>query len=278
VLSQERRDELRYPVAVDTKAMWGHLDPSVLERVLVVSPHFDDAALGTAHLLTSYPGSTVITVLAGRPPAYPEEVTDWDAAGGFIAGDDVVGARQVEDRAAMASMHATPVWLDFVDHQYLAPDERPTPKAVAPALHAAITEAAPSAVFLPMGLANPDHVLTLEAGLLVRAAMLEAESPVVWFCYEDAGYKHLPGMLAWRVSKLFRAGLWPTPAVVPIQPDMASKVAAINLYASQLRPLERDHLLSERLAANVPEQFWRLDPPPEGWEALILVDDLEAPA
>jgi len=57
---------------------------------------------------------------------------------------------------------------------------------------------------------------------------------------------------------------------------MARKAAAINLYASQLGPLERDHLLSERLAANVPEQFWRLAPPPEGWEALIEADDLDA--
>jgi LmbE family N-acetylglucosaminyl deacetylase len=262
-------------VVVEAKEMWGFLDRSILAKVLVVSPHFDDAALGAAHLLTSYPGSTVITVLGGRPPAYPDEVSDWDAAGGFVAGDDVVAARQEEDRAAMASMHATPVWLDFPDHQYLAPNERPTPIAIAPVLRAAIEAAAPTAVFLPMGLANPDHVMTHDAGLLARAAMIEDESTVTWFCYEDAGYKHLPGMLAWRVSKLFHAGLWPTPAVVPIKPDMASKVAAIHLYPSQLGPLERDHLLSERLAAAVPEQFWRLEPPPEGWERLMVTDDLE---
>lgn len=95
--------------AVDEKELWGLLDPSVLATVVVVSPHFDDAALGAAHLLTSYPGSTVITVLGGRPPSYPDEVTPWDAAGGFASGDDVVGARQEEDRAAVASMGATPV-------------------------------------------------------------------------------------------------------------------------------------------------------------------------
>ena len=106
---------------MDDKELWGLLDPSTLTDILVVSPHFDDAALGAAHLLTSYPGSTVVTVLAGRPPSYPDEVTDWDAAGGFVTGDDVVGARQEEDRAAMASMGAEPVWLDFPDHQYLAP-------------------------------------------------------------------------------------------------------------------------------------------------------------
>ena len=262
------------------RELWGLLDGSILRTIVVVSPHFDDAALGAAHLLTTYPGSTVITVLAGRPPAYPDEVTDWDAAGGFATGDDVVGARQQEDRAAMASLGAEPVWLDFPDHQYLDPPERPMPTDVAPVLQAAIESVAPSAVFLPMGLANPDHVLTHDAGLLVREALAVGASEdgnggggqPAWFCYEDAGYKHLPGMLAWRVSKLFRGGLWPTPSVVPVEPDMDRKRTAIMHYASQVAPLERDHLLSERLAANTPEQYWRLSPPPPGWEGLTSAE------
>jgi LmbE family N-acetylglucosaminyl deacetylase len=255
------------------KRLWGLLDASTWERVAVVSPHFDDAALGAAHLLASHPGSTVITVLAGRPPAYPDEVTEWDAAGGFAAGDDVVGARQREDRAAMASLGAEPVWLDFADQQYLAPAERPTPADVAPPLLEALVAARPTAVFLPMGLAHPDHVLTHDAGLLVREQLpalgVGGNGPrPEWFCYEDAGYKHLPGMLARRVSALFDSGLWPTPAVVPTRPDMLAKRAAIMLYASQIGPLERDLHLSEHLAANTPEQYWRLDAPPPGWDAL----------
>src|ERR1019366_3382918 len=96
---------------MDDWELWGALESSALEKIVVVSPHFDDAALGAAHLLTTYPGSTVVTVLAGPPPSYPDEVTDWDAAGGLKTGEDVVGGRQEEDRAAMASMRATPVWL-----------------------------------------------------------------------------------------------------------------------------------------------------------------------
>jgi LmbE family N-acetylglucosaminyl deacetylase len=269
---------------MDDKELWGLIDPSAWDRIVVVSPHFDDAALGASHLLSTYPGSTVITVLAGRPPAYPDQVTDWDAAGGFATGDDVVGVRREEDCAAMASLAAEPVWLDFPDHQYLAPPDRPTPNDVAPDLAEAVEAARPSAVFLPMGLANPDHVLTHDAGLMVREALLAggtgeagetgSRAPL-WFCYEDAGYKHLPGMLAWRVAKLFRGGLWPTPAVVPVRPDTEAKRKAIWLYASQIGPLERDHLLSERLAANTPEQYWRLEPPPPGWERLSSADDLD---
>ena len=247
---------------------WGLVDPATLARIVVVSPHFDDAALGAAHLIAGHPGTTVITVLGGRPPAYPPEPTSWDACGGFLPGDDVVALRREEDRSAMAFLQATPVWLEFPDHQYLAKDQRPRPDDVAPVLEQALVAAAPTAVFLPLGLANPDHVLTHDAGLLARDALARSEDAPAWFCYEDHGYKHIPGIMAWRVARLFKSGLWPTPAVVPIVPDMARKRAAIELYKSQVAPLQRDHVLDERLDANVPEQYWRLEPPPPGWEIL----------
>lgn len=246
-----------------TATMFGVLEPGTLDRVVVVSPHFDDAALGASAVLFANPGSTVITVCAGKPPAYPAEPTEWDALGGFKAGDDVVEIRREEDRAAMMELgDAEPVGLDFVDWQYLTP--RATPQQVADALEPAVRAAAPTAVFVPMGIANPDHELTQDAARLVIDRMPE----VAWFTYEDSGYKHIPGMLAWRISKLFHSGLWPTPAVIPAQPDYDRKRRAMDCYKSQLGPLERDHGLSIRLGAPVPEQYWRLAPPPEGWERL----------
>jgi LmbE family N-acetylglucosaminyl deacetylase len=135
---------------------------------------------------------------------------------------------------------------------------------VAPALGDTIAELDPTSVFFPMGLANPDHVMVHEACLVVRDAQPGRE----WFCYEDHGYKHLPGLLAWRVAKLLRAHPWPTPAIVPHVPDEDRKRRAIWCYTSQIAPLERDHALTARMQARVPEQFWRLAPPPRGWEAL----------
>ena len=79
------------------QATWGLVPKEVLERIVVVSPHFDDAVLGASDVLGTYPGSTVITLVAGWPPEYPAEATDWDACGGFKAGDDVVAARRKED-------------------------------------------------------------------------------------------------------------------------------------------------------------------------------------
>ena len=240
---------------------WGLVGPGELRAICVVSPHFDDAVMGTGQLLEAHPGSTVVTVFGGRPERYPDRLTDWDARGGFTLDDDIVVVRRDEDRSALQILEAHREWLDFVDHQYLESAERPTAEEVAVALGEAISGA--TAVFLPMGLANPDHVTTHDAGLLVR----ERHPDLAWFCYEDSGYKHLPGLLAWRVSKLFRAGIWPTPAVIRVGADPTRKQAAVACYESQLAPLQ-DHELAARLEANVPEQYWRLAGPPKGWEGL----------
>ena len=246
---------------------WGEVAAGELAGIVVLSPHFDDAAMGAGEMLIHHAGrsaTTVITVLGGRPPKYPDEPTEWDALGGFKAGDDVVAVRREEDRAAMEVLGATPVWLDFPDHQYLAVEDRPLPPEVAPALEKAIVAAAPTAVFIPMGIANPDHVMTHGAAMIVR----ERHPEWTWFAYEDHGYKHLPGMLAWRVAKLFKAGTWPTPALVPIDLDEERKRKAIWCYTSQVTPLVREHALATRLETHAPEQFWRLAPPPKGWERL----------
>jgi len=243
---------------------WGVLPPGTFDRVLVFSPHFDDAAMGAGHLLLAHPGSTVCTVFAGPPDRYPDEPSEWDALGGFRAGDDVVAIRRQEDLAALDVLGAGHRWLEFVDHQYLAPHERATADDVAPALAAVVDAIGPTAVVLPLGLANPDHVVTHDAGLQVA----QQRPDLSWFAYEDAGYKHIPGMMAWRLSKLFRSELWPTPMIVPTLQDHARKRAAVECYVSQLGPLRRDHALEARIDGAVAEQFWMLAPPPPGWERM----------
>lgn len=252
-------------------ATWGEVGSELLDHVAVVSPHFDDAVMGTGDFLGRHPGSVVITVFGGRPPAYPDPPTAWDASGGFKRGDDVVGVRREEDRRALAVYDAEPHWLDFSDHQYLAPADRPTAVQVEPALAAAIREGRFSSVFFPMGLGNPDHDVAHQAGLLARESLVADLPEVAWFCYQDAGYSGLPGLLAWRVRQLFNRGLWPTPALVPVLPDIERKRRAIWCYASQIAPLEAEHALSDRLEARAGEQYWRLAPPPEGWGLLADV-------
>jgi LmbE family N-acetylglucosaminyl deacetylase len=243
---------------------WGLAPPGELARVVVVSPHLDDAVLGCGRLLAAHPGTTVVTVYAGAPDAYPDPPTRWDALAGFAAGDDVLARRRDEDAAALGVLDATPRWLDFVEHQYLPRPEWVGADATAARLEAELRAVAPTAVLVPFGLANPDHAATHDAARRV----MEAYSEPAWYCYEDTGYKHIPGMLAWRVAQLFRAGIWPTPAALPLDADDARQQAARACYASQLRALEADWQLGAKLAAPAPEQVWRLAPPPAGWEGL----------
>ena len=63
------------------------------------------------------------------------------------------------------------------------------------------------------------------------------DGAVAWWCYEDSGYKHIPGMLAWRVSSLFRGGVWPTPVCPPTDVHETRKQTAIACYPTQLRAL-----------------------------------------
>jgi LmbE family N-acetylglucosaminyl deacetylase len=247
---------------------WGLVDPAELARIVVVSPHLDDAVLGCAHVLRAHPGATVLTVFAGRPPEYPTPMERWDSICGFVAGDEVHQVRRAEDAAALALFDATPVWLDFVEHSYLDRADWVCAPQIVDGLEEALRALDPTAVFAPFGLGNPDHDATHEACLLVRERMAPAGDRPSWFCFEDTGYKHIPGLLAWRVSKLLRAGVWPTPAAVPIEVDHQRKLAAYACYPTQVRALEAEWNLSPKLAAPAPEQYWRLAPPPEGWEGL----------
>jgi LmbE family N-acetylglucosaminyl deacetylase len=243
---------------------WGLVVPGELDRVVVVSPHLDDAVLGCSYLLAAHPGSTVVTVFAGRPPEYPNPMERWDALCGFVEGDEVHVARRAEDAAALGVLGARPVWLDFVEHSYLERSDWIGADRVVDELEATLRGLDPTAVFAPFGLANPDHDATHEAAMLVRDRMPEP----AWFCYEDTGYKHIPGLLAWRIARLFRRGVWPTPAAVPVDPDHMRKMAAVSCYPSQLRALEADWQVGAKLAAPSPEQVWRLGAPPAGWEGL----------
>jgi LmbE family N-acetylglucosaminyl deacetylase len=244
---------------------WGWVDDDELARVLVLSPHPDDAVLSCGQFLARHPGATVATVFCGFPDAYPDPPRRWEELAGFEPGDDVVALRREEDRQALALLDARPVHLDGFPEAGLQPDEPvATPQEVADALLPVVDEVDPTLVLCPLGLANPEHVTTHDAALLVRE-----QRPVPgWIAYQDVAYHHIPGLLAWRVSRLFHAGLWPTPVAMPIDPSEDRKQRALAEYPSQVRALEADWSLARRFEAGTPEQYWRLAEPPAGWEGL----------
>ena len=169
---------------------WGLPVQGELDRVVIVSPHLDDAVLGCGHFMAAHPGVTVVTVFAGNPPAYPDPMRKWDVQGHFQPGDDVMEVRRAEDRAALAILDATPVHLDNVEFSY-NPGDRPTPAPeLAETLAPALATLRPTLVLAPFGLANPDHDMTHRAAMLAREAL---GADVGLWLYEDNGYKHIPG-------------------------------------------------------------------------------------
>ena len=51
---------------------WGLPVPGELDRVVIVSPHLDDAVLGCANFMAAHPGVAVVTVFAGQPARVPD--------------------------------------------------------------------------------------------------------------------------------------------------------------------------------------------------------------
>ena len=53
---------------------------------------------------------------------------------------------------------------------------------------------------------------------------------------------------------------------------MDKERALIAIYKTQVAPLEQDHMLAERLDANVPEQYWRLAAPVPVMASMLMGD------
>lgn len=217
--------------------------------LVVVSPHLDDAVLACGQLLASHPGSVVITAFAGRPRV-AAPLTEWDAASGFASGDDVVGLRRQEDRAALANLSARPIWLDFVDDQYGEPADTALLSA---RLEAAIVQTGLPVVVVPMGLFHHDHKLTHEAAI----AVLRRQRSLTWFAYEDAMYRAFTGEIGKRLAHLASVGILAAPADIASADGRERKAAALEQYASQLRALATPGRPGHQDAL-APEHFWRL--------------------
>ena len=218
-------------------------------QLVVVSPHCDDAVFACGRMLEAHPGSIVVTVCAGNPPA-DVPMTEWDRAAGFRPGDDVMGIRREEDRAALTLLAAYPVWLDFWDSQY---GRSPSPEAVMEALHDVVCAAGATIIVLPLGLFHSDHVLTHQATLLLR----RRHARFSWFVYADALYRQLPGLLDSRLKECESRGLALQPAAFPVNVASDRKQAAVQCYRSQLRALATPGRPGYADTASQ-ETFWRL--------------------
>lgn len=88
---------------------------------LVLSPHFDDAALSCAAWITRPEALDVVTVFGGAPKKAMH--TEWDALCGYRDSDDALTVRRAEESKAFSGTSHAVTRLDLVDGQY-APGPR----------------------------------------------------------------------------------------------------------------------------------------------------------
>jgi LmbE family N-acetylglucosaminyl deacetylase len=227
-----------------------------LERVLVVSPHFDDAVLSCAHVVAAAREAVVVTVFGGRPERYPPVPSAWDERCGFRAGDDVVARRRAENTSALEALAARDESCALVDAQYRDGEWYAIADVVA-ALQPAFERFGPTTVVLPLGIGHRDHRLACAAALALRRGREELS----WAAYAE--YPYAWREVDWetkRLARLRRRGYRFTPVLgVPATPE--AKAAALSRYESQLVGLELGEQLCRVAAA--PEHLWRVsDRPP----------------
>lgn len=228
------------------------LSGGAVPRLIVVSPHLDDAVLGCSGLLVQCPGSVVCTVFAGEPDAPMS--TPWDAACGFADSREAMRVRREEDDRALSLCGAQALRLDFRDAQYGA---TPSVDDVAEALAAQFARFPGYVPVCPLGLWHSDHELVGAASRRLLASGRLARC----IAYEDAIYRAMPGVLSAGFKRLeherLRAHALRADAFGPRAANgfTALKRRAVQAYASQMRAFET--IPPDAVRA---EHYWRIAP------------------
>jgi LmbE family N-acetylglucosaminyl deacetylase len=143
-----------------------NVETGLLGRLVVVSPHLDDAILSVgatlAHAVEAGARVEVLTVFAcaldsGAP------TDDWDRKSGFATEGEAAQQRRIEDKTACAILGVTPRWFDFGAQPY---ERRASMDEVVSAV-AAATAGADTVLIPGFPLEHADHA-ALTRGLLSR--------------------------------------------------------------------------------------------------------------
>jgi LmbE family N-acetylglucosaminyl deacetylase len=203
-------------------------------RVVIVSPHLDDAvlSLGAAIAAAARRGVSVkvLTVFCGDPfsqaPAGP-----WDRDSGFSSEGEASRARREEDRRACEILGASVQWLAFADEQY---DRHGGEAEIVPAVVAA-TRGADEVLIPGWPLSNPDHAWLTQALLRRRLDCarlgLYVEQP---YAFQLPG-REAPSLAPKLQSKLSVTPSWQSLFSSP--GDRRLKRQAVAAYRSQVHPL-----------------------------------------
>ncbi|HEX9058007.1 MAG TPA: PIG-L family deacetylase [Ktedonobacterales bacterium] len=253
-------------------------------RNIYLQPHFDDAVLscgGTLALQHAMGIHTlVITVFGGLPrdnvlSPFAAQIQQQTGLGTDPCA--AVERRREEDTAALGSLGADTLWLDYLDAIYRGtPPYYSSEESLFGGVHsgdlnideqlsgtlAKIHERAPLAtVYAPLGIGHHvDHQLSCSAA----DRLAQQKIPVKF--YEDFPYVLRPGALVARQKEL---GISMEPELVEVSGSMRAKEEAIAMYGSQvprlfqtedrMRQALREYSSSLRRAypGIMVERFWR---------------------
>lgn len=151
-------------------------------KLLVVSPHLDDAVLSLGATISRATRSSssvdVVTVFAADPLS-TRPASGWDKRAGFATEGEAAAARRGEDSEACRLVGATPAWLPFAPGSYGDPRD---PDRVWSELAPIVTCA--DTVFVPgFPLTNADHAWV--AGLFI-----DRELAVELVRYSEQPYRY----------------------------------------------------------------------------------------
>jgi LmbE family N-acetylglucosaminyl deacetylase len=232
-----------------------------MQRMVVLSPHADDATLSVGAFVHRQRRSGVsveILTVLGNDPESEADPSPWDRECGFVSAGHAARVRREEDRRACQVLGATPRWLPYGDHEYPrgATDHEIWSEVQRTARDADL-------VLVPgFPLIHPDHQWLAELTLAHRRELtgrlaLYAEQPyaagqLLDRPSEPGGslpqigretFQLLRALIIERPSLRSRAGSeGPVPGivwqVVHSRPaDKAAKIRALIRYRSQLAPL-----------------------------------------
>jgi LmbE family N-acetylglucosaminyl deacetylase len=218
---------------------------SLIGRVVVVSPHLDDAVMSLgatlAHAVHAGAKVEILTVF-GDLPTSRAAAGPWDTRCGFLTEGEAATVRREEDRRACAVLGAEPRWLDFGDECYeRRGNDNDIYSAVSSAIHGA------DAVLIPgFPLAHADHAslsnLLLCRGIDCPRIGLYAEQPYVF----TEGKTPVGAALLAPLESV----IGPTPAWTRVPTHRVfrrTKYRAVRSYRSQLRHLGLAHIGLHRM-------------------------------
>ncbi|MEV6425217.1 PIG-L family deacetylase [Streptomyces sp. NPDC051662] len=214
---------------------------------VILSPHFDDAALSLAGLIPTLDSPVTVVTVYGGAPCPGQEVSWWDSTCGFSSGGEAHLARVAEDTRACALLGVERVVLGHPDGPY--GDGGPLHE-----IDTYLADLAPDTrLLLPLGTNQADHTKVRDRALRVLGELgrplplVYADLPYTGHLKEWGGPETdaaLVGDEHFGSAYRYLASRYRTRAVHDLtlsDEQWAAKRAVVLCYASQLAPLAIDH-------------------------------------